>query len=164
MDITVSSEAEIAEFIEGSSVLVVIVSYKSGELVVNAIESLKSELVNLPNMKVVVVDNTSGNDKPVIESAINTNNWQSWVTVVASPSNGGFSFGNNIAIRPALSADQPPEYIWLLNPDTQIYPEAGLELVKFLNNNTNVGIAGSCLFNDDGNEWGLRVSFSYNHE
>jgi hypothetical protein len=34
--------------------------------------------------------------------------------------NGGYSFGNNAALRPALQSAHPPAYFLLLNPDTVV--------------------------------------------
>lgn len=159
MNKPIENDIDITEFIEGSSILVVIISYRTGELVIDTLKSLTSELTEHPQMRVVVVDNTCGEDTPVIESAISENNWESWVKVKVSPSNGGFSYGNNLAIRAALNAKESPDYVWLLNPDTQIYPGAGTSLAQFLDDHSDVGIAGSCLINDDGTEWGIAFQF-----
>ena len=149
----------ITSFADNSSIFVVIVSYRSGQLVINALSSLKGELLNEPNMKVVVIDNSCGEDAKIILDAIDRESWSAWVTVIVSPRNGGFSYGNNLAIRPALKAERPPKYYWLLNPDTQIYSGAGVSLRHFLDENDSAGIVGSCLFNDDGNEWGYAFRF-----
>lgn len=159
MNTTIVSSDDVTEFIEGSSVLVVIVSYKSGELVKDTVDSLAVELEEQPGLRVVIVDNTCGDDAKVLEQASNERNWKNWVKIVTSSRNGGFSYGNNLAIRPALKADNPPEYIWLLNPDTQVRPGASSALVSFLEGNKEVGIAGSCLINEDGNEW--RYAFRF---
>jgi N-acetylglucosaminyl-diphospho-decaprenol L-rhamnosyltransferase len=159
MNSPINNDQEITAFIEGCSVLVVIVSYRTGELVIDTLKSLTVELSEQPQMRVVVVDNTCGSDSKIIETAINDNKWQNWVKVKVSPKNGGFSYGNNLAIGPALKAKSSPDYIWLLNPDTQISPGAGLSLFNFLDKNEKVGIAGSCLINHDGAEWGVAFRF-----
>src|SRR4029079_12786134 len=64
--------------------------------------------------------------------------------------NGGFSYGNNAVIGPALKAEHPPQYIYLLNPDTVVLPDALKELVKFLDEHPEVGIAGGRAINPDG--------------
>ena len=152
-------EEEISLFVSDSSICVVIVSYKSGELVINALKSLVNELIKEPMMKVIVVDNSCGEDARIINESINLESWSDWARVAVSPKNGGFSYGNNIAIRSALKACNPPKYIWLLNPDTEIYPDAGVLLRCFLDSNQDAGIVGSCLHNDDGAEWGYAFRF-----
>lgn len=156
---TSTFENDISSFTDGCSVLVIIVSYNSGELTVNAIDSLTNELEANPLMRVVVVDNTCGKDSSIIEAAIETNEWHEWVTVIVSPKNGGFSYGNNLAISSAITADDPPKHFWLLNPDTEVYPNACSALTSFLDDNEKVGIVGSCLHNSDGSEWGVAFRF-----
>ena len=153
------NEEEIIEFIDGCSVLVVIVSYQTGKLTIDALESITMELPTLPDMRVVIVDNTCGNDAEIINSAIIENHWSNWAKVVISPRNGGFAFGNNIAIKAAVKAEIVPDYIWLLNPDTRITADAGTSLVKFLDDNDEVGIIGSSLFHGDGTEWSEAFRF-----
>ena len=152
---SIVGDNEITEFIEGSSVLVVIVSYKTGELIINTLNSLLLELSKQPLMRIIIVDNTCGSDFEQIVSANLDELLIERLRVIISKHNGGFAYGNNLAIRPSLLAQQPPEFIWLLNPDTEVYPGAGAALVNFLNKNDTVGIAGSCLINHDGNEWGI---------
>jgi hypothetical protein len=64
--------------------------------------------------------------------------------------NGGFAYGNNAAIRPALQSTHPPIYVLLLNPDTIVRPGALKALVDFMDEHPDVGIAGSRLEDPDG--------------
>ena len=75
---------------------------------------------------------------------------EDWVTIEPLPRNGGFAYGNNAAIRPALASDQPPDYVLLLNPDTVVRPGAIPSLLKFLAAHPQVGMAGSRLEDPDG--------------
>jgi N-acetylglucosaminyl-diphospho-decaprenol L-rhamnosyltransferase len=141
-------------------VLVVIVNYKTGRLVVECLASLEAEIARFPNARVVVVDNPSGDDSvEVIRSAVAERGWASWVAVLRSPLNGGFSYGNNQAIRPALASSEPPEYVWLLNPDTQVRPGALAELVRFMDDRPEVGITGSSIEEADGTVWPYAFRF-----
>ena len=93
---------------------VVIVNYRTPGLTIDCLQSLRPEIQTLPPTKVVVVDNNSGdNSVSLIQNAIVSNNWQEWTSVIASPVNGGFSYGNNVGIK-AIQADN---YL-LLNSDT----------------------------------------------
>jgi N-acetylglucosaminyl-diphospho-decaprenol L-rhamnosyltransferase len=130
--------------------LVVIVNYRTADLTVECLQSLAAEVGTVAGTRVVVTDNASGDGSvEKIQTAITKNSWD-WATVVALPKNGGFAYGNNRAIEPALKADAKPQYVYLLNPDTVVLPDALRELVKFMDANPNVGIAGGRAVNPDG--------------
>jgi len=139
-------------------VLVIIVSYRTANLVVQAIRSLEAELSS-PDIRVrlVVVDNDSG-DYPTIAAAVERNSWSSWVTLIKAPRNGGFAFGNNLGMKAAYAV-KAPDYIYLLNPDAQIRPLAISHLARFLERNPRVGVAGSHIVNFDESDWGIAFRF-----
>ncbi len=133
------------------SVLVVIVNYRTSQLTIDCLQSLEAEVEKFPSIKVVVVDNLSGDDSVAqIQTAIATKNWQTWVSLVPADKNGGYSYGNNVAIRPDLASENPPDYVLLLNPDTVIRPKAIASLVQFMEAHPQAGIAGSRLEDPDG--------------
>ena len=114
---------------------VVILNYRTPQLVVDCLASLESQ-INPQTQQVIVVDNASGDDSvEKIQGAIVTHNWQSWARLLPSAINGGFSAGNNLGIQ-AINAEN---YL-LLNSDTIVrsgaiqtllsalkdYPEAGI--------------------------------------
>ena len=136
---------------QSPSVLVVIVNYRTSQLTVDCLQSLQDEVERFPSIKVAVVDNLSGDHSvEQIQAAIADKNWQSWVSLVPADKNGGYSYGNNVAIRPALASENPPNYILLLNPDTVIRPNAIASLVQFMEAHPQAGIAGSRLEDPDG--------------
>jgi len=125
---------------------IVIVNYRTGDLVIDCLRSLESEIE--PGIDVVVTDNASGDDSILrIADFIQKQNY-AWATTIPLTRNGGFAYGNNEAIRPVLS--QRPKYILLLNPDTVVRPGALRELLNFMDANPKVGIAGSRLEDPDG--------------
>jgi N-acetylglucosaminyl-diphospho-decaprenol L-rhamnosyltransferase len=133
------------------NVLIVIVNYRTSGLTVDCLRSLEAEVAAVPGSRVVVVENASGDDSAaVLSAAIAANGWGSWAELVESPSNGGFAAGNNVALAPAFSSASPPDYAWLLNPDTVVRPGALSELVGFLERRPDVGLAGSRLEHPDG--------------
>jgi GT2 family glycosyltransferase len=136
------------------SVLVVIVNYRTAQLTIDCLESLRPELASVPNLRVVVTDNASGDDSvPRLRSY-----WEqlpepySCGVFELQPlsENGGFAFGNNQAIRPALQGSDPPDFVLLLNPDTVIRPGAIKHLVDHMLAHPHIGIAGSRLEDPDG--------------
>lgn len=141
-------------------VLVVIVNYKTADLTVNCLRSLVAERQFLPEMTVTVVDNNSPDGSVAqIQRAIATEGWEDWVSLLASEHNGGFAYGNNFAIRPALQSAEPPAYFLLLNPDTEIRSGAIKILVDFLEQHPEAGIAGSSYELADGTPWQITLRF-----
>lgn len=133
------------------NVLIVIVNYRTADLTVDCLRSLSDEVNSLGGVRVVVTDNQSGDDSPTkIRHAIDENRWDAWASLMLLARNGGFAYGNNEAIRPALGSDNPPDFVLLLNPDTVIRPGAVARLIGFMQNNPGAGIAGSRLEDPDG--------------
>ena len=132
------------------STAVVIVNYRTPALVVDCLRSLAAEVATEPGLRVVVVDNASGDDSvAVLRSAIRDEVW-TWAEVKPLDRNGGFAFGNNAAIRELLKRTDPPAYVWLLNPDTIVRPGAATALIDFMQAHPEVGIAGGRLEFPDG--------------
>lgn len=132
--------------------LIVIVNYRTASLTIDCLRSLAPEMATLPpNTRVAVTDNASPDDSVAhLERAIRDNAWGSWAQLVPLPRNGGFAYGNNEAIRPAISSKDPPDYVLLLNPDTLVRAGAVRALLDFMDANPKVGIAGSRLEHPDG--------------
>jgi len=140
------------------TVAVVIVSYRSAALTIECLRSVLAERSAAGlNIHAVVIDNASG-DHPAIARAVVENGWGSWVTAVPAPRNGGFAYGNNLGIRHALQRG-PADYVYLLNPDTQVRAGAIAALVRFLEKHPRIGIAGSSFENADGSEWPMAFRF-----
>jgi N-acetylglucosaminyl-diphospho-decaprenol L-rhamnosyltransferase len=139
------------------SVLVVIVNYRTAGLTIDCLRSLQSDVGAAAgySVRVVVTDNDSRDDSiSRLQGLVAAEGWHDWVTIQPLERNGGFAYGNNAAIRPALSSSDPPEYIWLLNPDTVVRPGALATLITFLDTHPEAGIAGSRLLDPEGTpEW-----------
>jgi N-acetylglucosaminyl-diphospho-decaprenol L-rhamnosyltransferase len=137
-----------------NTVLIVVVNYRTGSLAVECLRSLAGDVASSPGTRVAVVDNCSGDGSAdVIAAAIEREGWSTWATLQRAPVNGGFSYGNNFAVRAALASAQAPACFWLLNPDTRIHPGALRALLDFLAAHPWVGIVGSSLENSDGTRW-----------
>jgi GT2 family glycosyltransferase len=66
------------------------------------------------------------------------------LTVIQTGGNLGYAGGNNVGIRYALARGDA-DYIWLLNNDTVIDPDALLRMVEHAERDPTVGIVGSKL-------------------
>jgi N-acetylglucosaminyl-diphospho-decaprenol L-rhamnosyltransferase len=131
--------------------IVSIVTWRAGKLTVECLEALSRDMPALPGVRVVVVDNASGDDTAgIVEQAIATRGWSSWATLLRSPVNGGFASGNNFALRHARSSYPDFRYFLLLNPDTEVRKGAIQTLVEFMTTHPGVGIAGGQCEDADG--------------
>jgi GT2 family glycosyltransferase len=135
-----------------ASICVVIVNYRTPELCLDCLRSLEQERRSLPGLRVHLVDNCSGDHSvDVLRAGIDANHWSDWVVLLPQDRNGGFAFGNNAGIRPALFSEDPPKYFHLLNPDTIVRKDGVYQLVNYLECNPEVGIAASSLEDLEGN-------------
>ena len=124
-------------------VLVVVVNYRTPDLVVDSLGSLQHEVEQIDDMHVVVTDNDSGDGSvEVIRSAIEANHWD-WCTLIPLTFNGGYGAGNNAGIRPYLDGEEPPDYVMLLNPDACVHRGAISKLLAFMESRPDAGIAGT---------------------
>lgn len=136
---------------EGLTLLIVILNYRTPALTIDCLRSLVDEIPNLPPTQVVVTDNLSGDGSPEqIQAAIEVNGWGNWASLMPLPKNGGFAYGNNAAIRPFYESGTLPPYVMLLNPDTVVRPGGINALWQFMETHREVGIAGSRLEDPDG--------------
>jgi len=125
-----------------------IVNYRTSTLTIKCLHSLANED---KVFEVIVVDNDSQDGSfEKISAAIALEEWSDWVSIKASGYNGGFAYGNNIAVREFMAAEKPPEYIHLLNPDTVVFKGAISQLIQFMQAHPKVGIAGSRIENEEG--------------
>ena len=130
---------------------VCIVNYRTPQLATSCLKSIEKHMLEFTADQVLVIDNNSNdNSIEIISKSIKDNNWSNWCQVISSEYNGGFSFGNNIGIREAMTTDNKLDYIMLLNPDTIPKSDAIKSLVNFMDNHPEVGIAGSRLENENG--------------
>lgn len=154
------SEQPHAQYGRPPRILIGIVNFRTPALVISCLESLVDEVAAYPDARVVVVDNASGDDSwQRIDEAIQTRGWRGWASALASPVNGGFAGGNNLAIAAALGRNDAPDLIWLLNPDTRVNRGALTTLVEFLDTHADAGIVGTMLEEADGSEWPYAFRF-----
>ena len=142
-----------AELASGSDpgLLIVILNYRTADLTIACLRSLAAQVVSVPGVEVVVTDNASGDGSAErISAAIRDEGMSNWARCDALPLNGGYAYGNNAPIRRALARPNPPAFVLLLNPDTELRPYAVTALVEFMRAHSDCGIAGSRLEDPDG--------------
>lgn len=130
---------------------IVIVNYRTAELVIDCLASLAGQIQGAGKVRVVVADNDSGDDSAArVSAAIEREGWSAWAEVMALDRNGGFAYGNNAGIRKAIASSESVDYLMLLNPDTVVRDGAIRALTDFMDTHPEAGIAGSELENADG--------------
>ena len=114
-------------------------------------DSIRSVLVDASghSRAVYVVDNASTDGSAAMVSAAFPE-----VCLIRAPHNGGFAYGNNLALR-AILAEAPASgmsqrFIMLLNPDAALEPGALDVLATYLIENPRVGAVGPRLVLPDG--------------
>jgi GT2 family glycosyltransferase len=132
-------------------VLAIIINFRTPELTLEAVASTIREFAEIPGRSVCVVENGSGDGSlETIRSTVEQRGWGDRVSIQASPENGGFAYGVNQGVRPALQSEDPPDYFYLLNSDAKPGPGAIEVLVRYLDEHPEVGIAGSYIHGPDG--------------
>jgi len=142
---------------------IVIVSYNVRELLATCLRSVFASLARSPELdaEVWVVDNASSDD-----SAAMVREQFPQVNLIASEENLGFAGGNNAALKALGFATQratrnthhasrftphsPPDFVLLLNPDTEVLDDAIGRMAGFLAEHPHVGGVGAQLQYPDG--------------
>lgn len=129
---------------------IVIVNWNTRDLLRRCLETIYASEGGL-TCRVVVMDNASTDDSPQM-----VREHFPQVELVVSEVNGGFSYGNNLGLR-ALGfsgegqvAENAPRYAMLLNPDTEVHPDALQKMVDFMDTRPEVGVVGPRLLLPDG--------------
>jgi GT2 family glycosyltransferase len=112
---------------------ILIVNWNTRDLLRACLSSLR-ENVATPH-EVIVVDNASHDN-----SAQMAREEFPEVTLIANDTNEGFARGNNQAYGAARG-----EWIWLLNPDTEVRPHAAEAMIEFLEADAKRGAVASAL-------------------
>jgi GT2 family glycosyltransferase len=95
-------------------VATVILNYKSAEDTLRAVTAVRRSTVL--DQRLIVVDNGPHDSSHEDLSAL----LGQGVETLATGANLGYAGGNNVGIRHALA--HRPEFVWLLNPDTEVEP------------------------------------------
>lgn len=120
--------------IQLGSVGIIILNYKRHLLTLKCIQSLKTQTYT--DSEILLVDNASQDGSAEALRALHPE-----LQLLESPLNRGYAGGNNLGIRKFLGEGK--EFIWILNNDTIVSPDALQRLVAALQANPRWGMAGS---------------------
>ena len=141
-------------------VAVIVVNYQTPDFTMRCLASLAREKRLVPGMTVVVVDGGSGDGSAeALSKAIGQRVYRDWVSFIPLRVNGGFGWANNQAIAWLLKQSAPPQFVHLLNPDTEIEEGAVALLVNYLLGDPAAAAVGSQLLEPDGSLTGSAFSF-----
>jgi GT2 family glycosyltransferase len=133
-----------------NKLLVVTVNYACADPITAALATTVAEVRKIEGAEYWIVDNASPDDSvSVLNAAIAAQDVGDVVRLLEAPKNDGFGAGNNVALRKAFAQDDPPEYIYFLNPDAVPLPGAIPAMLAFLEENQDVGMVGGLLRNED---------------
>lgn len=138
---------------DSPKIAVVVVNYRTPDLTLRCLAALREERGLLPTLTAMVVDGGSGDDSAeALKTALSGADYRDWVTFLPLALNGGFGWANNQAMMLLARQENPPDFIHLLNPDTEVRPGAVVQLFNELQANPACGAAGSRLLSSDGEE------------
>jgi N-acetylglucosaminyl-diphospho-decaprenol L-rhamnosyltransferase len=129
---------------------IVILNWKTRDLLKRCLETVLANKGDC-TYKVVVVDNDSGDG-----SVEMVRQYFPTVEVIDRKTNDGYSRGNNEGLKAlgyhGIGQFHPdaPRYAVLLNPDTEVPPDAFYQMTRFMDSHPEIGVAGPKLVLEDG--------------
>ena len=132
---------------------VIIVNYNAAELVMAGVASVLDPARSHGRHQVSVhlVDNASPNgDAAQFRAA--APGWGERVTLYLEDTNHGFGRGNNLVLNRLTQDPNPPDYVFLLNPDAQLKNDTLAVLSAHLEAHPKCAIAGARAFNPDADD------------
>ena len=119
------------------AVAIILLNWHGWRDTIACLESLAS--LEYTNYHVLVVDNGSTDDSVARIRAAHPQ-----VPILETGRNLGFSGGCNVGIRCAM--EEGADYVWLLNNDTTVEPQALIAMVTVAEADPRVGAVGSVLY------------------
>ncbi|CAG7855866.1 hypothetical protein MCAMS1_00153 [biofilm metagenome] len=131
---------------------IAILNFMDTQVTVDCLHSLATcSLWENKEANVVIWENATGSEAVnLLTDTIKKNQWESWVDLMVSPVNLGFTGGNNRVIEEGLTSKNPPDYFLLLNSDTLVTEESLRALIDFMDSHPGAGICGSQLLSESG--------------
>ncbi len=130
-----------------ADLLIVVLNYRTPDLTIQCLASLEPEVRSVPQTRVVVVDNNSGDGSVAqIRQVVHARGWTAWTRVLPLPHNGGFAWGNNRGIE----AGWPARHVLLLNSDTIVHPGCLAHCMGVMDGDASIGAMSCRLLNPDG--------------
>jgi len=123
---------------------IIILNYNTKDLTTDCLNSILSQYKNeleKSRFEIILVDNASTDGSVEAFKKLNIENLE----LIESRENLGFSKGCNMGASSASG-----DYLLFLNSDTEIKDQGFIKMVEHFEKNTDVGILGGALKNEDG--------------
>ena len=134
-------------------IAVITVNYGIAEMSIEAVKSVLARNHGGHEVEVHLVDNASpGDDAARIAEAHAARNWGARVTLWLEETNHGFGRGNNVVLNALAARENPPDYVFLLNPDAALDNEAIAILAETLEAHPEAGAVGAGILQPPENE------------
>jgi GT2 family glycosyltransferase len=130
-------------------IAVIVVNYGTADMAAAAVDSVLR--VSGSGVEVHLVDNASpGGDARRLEELARSRGWGTRVTLRLEPENHGFGEGNNIVLRALADRPEPPDHVFLLNPDAVLDNDVVTHLARAIDADPEVAAAGAAIRGTDG--------------
>jgi N-acetylglucosaminyl-diphospho-decaprenol L-rhamnosyltransferase len=150
---------------------IVICNYNTVDLLRNCLKTVFASKTIFP-FRVIVVENGSSDHSAEMVRQEFLPLYPN-LLLIHSRENGGFSAGNNLALRRIcplpeaktynplyIGAQAQARYVLLLNPDTELPPDALQKMYHFMQNQPEAGVVGAKLVKANGElDWACKRSF-----
>ncbi len=127
-------------------ICIVVLNWNGRDYIAKCLDMVKKLDTDNFDVEVVVVDNHSsdGSNKLIKQQYPQFN-------LIENKENLGYAEGNNVGIRSAL--EEGADWIWIINPDVYVDPQALNELVKVATKYPQAGVLGSKIYFAPGYEF-----------
>lgn len=133
-----------------NSVAVIIVNYGIADLAIQAVDSVLKNSAAGRSIEVHLVDNASpDNEAEQLTEAHAERGWGDQVVLYLESENHGFGRGNNLVLQSLAARENPPEFVFLLNPDAKLENDTVNILACALGADKDAAAAGAGIFSLD---------------
>ncbi len=121
---------------------IIIVSYNTKNMLRICLDSIFQYPLTLGRFEIIIVDNASPDGSGDMISKRYPQ-----ITLIQNHRNHGFAYAANQGIRHGKG-----DFFLLVNPDTRLLPDALNIMMRFLEDNQDIGASGGLMINDNGGE------------
>jgi N-acetylglucosaminyl-diphospho-decaprenol L-rhamnosyltransferase len=130
-----------------TNVAIITVTYNCSDFIEAFLHSLKP-IITDSQFRLIIIDNKSTDlSCSIIKKYIQEHSLEKSITLHLSADNHGFGKGCNKGAQIAKTYNT--EYLWFLNPDTQVNQDSGAQLLSLLEQNKHIDFTGSLLSDEN---------------
>ncbi len=122
---------------------IIIVTWNTADITLKCVQTIKKYLGKKLKYEIIISDNGS------TDSTVSKLKKESGVVIIENGANLGFGKGNNIAAKLAKG-----KYILFLNSDMELIDDRLVEMYKYIDSDSHIGIIGPKFLNIDGSDQG----------